>query len=135
MRSGSEKVAYVKDIKAYAEKSLFYNRSNFKALHVLGKWHYEVSNLNFIELAAVKVFFGGLPEASLDSSIYFYERARALAPNFSLNYLELAKARYRNGETRTALALLRKIHTLPVTSSEDGIIRAEANRLISSWGD
>jgi len=135
LKSGSEKVAYVKEIKSYAEKSLYHNRSNFKALHVLGKWHYEVSNLNFIELAAVRVFYGGLPDASLDSSIYFYERAKALAPAFSLNYLELAKARNRNGETRVAVGLLRKIFTLPASSSEDGLIRAEANRLINSWED
>ena len=135
LKSGSERVEYVKEIKAYAEKSLRLNRSNFKALHVLGKWHYEVSNLNMIELAAVRLFYGGLPEASLDSSIYFYEKVRVLAPGFALNYLELAKAKKRNGDKKSAAQLLKVIFTLPPSSSEDGLIRSEANRLLRSLGN
>jgi tetratricopeptide (TPR) repeat protein len=135
LKSGGEKVEYVKEIKAYAEKALRLNRSNFKALHVLGKWHYEVSDLNMIELAAVRLFYGGLPVASLDSSILFYEKAKTLAPGFALNYLELAKAKKRKGDKKAAVQLLKVIFTLPPSSSEDGFIRSEANRLLRSWGN
>lgn len=135
LKSGSERVEYVKEIKAYAEKSLRLNRSNFKALHVLGKWHYEVSNLNMIELAAVRLFYGSLPDASLDSSVYFYEKAKVLSPTFSLNYLELAKAKKRKGDKKSAVQLLKVIFTLPPTSSEDGLIRSEANRMLRSLGN
>ena len=135
LKSGGEKVEYVKEIKAYAEKSLRLNRSNFKALHVLGKWHYEVSDLNMIESAAVRLFYGGLPDASLDSSIYFYEKVRTISPGFTLNYLELAKAKKRKGEKKTAVQLLKVIFTLPPSSSEDGLIRSEANQLLRSWGN
>lgn len=133
MRSGSEKVEMVREIKAYAERSLKYNPDNFKAMHVLGKWHYEVSNLNMIEQAAVRFFFGGLPDASLDSSIYFYQKAKTLAPGFSLNYLELAKALHRNGQKKQALYYLNQLFTLPFIVAEDAYIRKEATKLRRDW--
>jgi len=135
LKRGSEKVTYVRDIKSYAEKSLRHNPENFKSLHVLGKWHYEVSNLNVIETTAVRFFYGGFPPASLDSSIYFYEKAMKLAPGFALNYLELAKAKKRKGERHAAILLLKKIYSLPPSSSEDPLIRKEANWLILNWKD
>ncbi len=71
LKSGKEKVEYVREIKNFADKALVYNPQNFKALFVIARWHYEVSNLNGMEKAAVKVFFGGLQKNSLDSAVYY----------------------------------------------------------------
>lgn len=133
MHKAGEKVSNVRDIKTYAEKALLYNPRNFKALHVLGKWHYEVSSLNVFERAGARVFFGGLPRASFDSSIYFYEKAKDLSPGFLLNYLELAKALDKAGKRPRAIQLLRELLRLPDTTSEDRLVKAEANRLLRLW--
>lgn len=133
MRSGGEKISHVRSIKAYAEKSLQFNANNFKALHVLGRWHYEVSNLNMMERAGAKIFFGGIPAATIDSSIYYYEKARALSPGFLLNYLELSKAYYRKGQKGKSIQLLHHLLKLPDAASEDKLVRREANHLLKEW--
>jgi hypothetical protein len=86
-----------------------------------------------MERAGAKLFFGGLPEASIDSSIYYYERARALSPAFLLNYLELAKAYYRKGQKNKAVQLLQYLSRLPNTASEDLLVRKEAQQLLKQW--
>lgn len=133
MRSGGEKVGTVRDIKSYAERALHLNASNIKALHILGKWHYEVSVLSVWERAGARVFFGGLPKASLDSSIHFYEKARALSKGFLLNSLELAKAYEKAGKKQQALRLLREVEHLPAGSTEDKLVKEEAGALLKQW--
>ncbi|XVJ65867.1 MAG: hypothetical protein HEQ40_06800 [Lacibacter sp.] len=131
--SGKEKVAYVRDIKIYAERAVAYNPKNFKALHVLGKWHYEVTSLNAVEKAGLKVFFGGLPKASYDSSLYFYQRAGALSPGFVLNYLEMAKVYYKQKNKTRAIELLKQAMKLPDATSEDALVKKEAGELLKEW--
>ncbi|MFN4284513.1 MAG: tetratricopeptide repeat protein [Lacibacter sp.] len=133
IRNGSEKVGTVRDIKSYAERALQLNPGNVKALHILGKWHYEVSVLTFWERTGARVFFGGLPKASLDSSIYFYEKVRSLTKGFLLNSLELAKAYEKAGKKQQALQLLREVLQLPPESSEDKLVKEEAARLLKAW--
>jgi tetratricopeptide (TPR) repeat protein len=131
--SGKEKIAYVRDIKVYAERAVAYNSKNFKALHVLGKWHYEVTSLNAIEKAGLKVFYGGLPKASYDSSLYFYQKAGALSPGFVLNYLEMAKVYYKMKNKTKAIELLKQTLKLPDATSEDALMKQEARELLKDW--
>ncbi|MBP6432023.1 MAG: hypothetical protein KA319_09660 [Ferruginibacter sp.] len=129
-KSGKEKVAAVKDIKKYCDLAIIYNSNNAIAWHIIGKWHYEVSNLSGIERAAAKVFFGGLPSASLKESIAAFEKAQAINAGFVLNYLEIARAYKRNGEKLKAIAALKKLATLPNTTEDDANIKAEAAKLL-----
>ncbi|MBX9785646.1 MAG: hypothetical protein K2X48_20370 [Chitinophagaceae bacterium] len=134
LQSGKEKVAYVREIKNYADRAIALNPKNFKALHVLGKWHYEVTSLSAIEKAGLRVFYGGLPKASYDSSLYFYQKAAALSPGFVLNYLEMAKVYLKMKNKAKALELLRQTIKLPDATSEDKMVKQEAAELLKEWG-
>jgi len=133
LKSGKEKVTYVREIKIYAETALASDPENFKALFVLARWHFEVSNLSGIEKAAIKVFYGGLQKNSLDSAVIYYERVRALKPDFILNYLELAKAYYKNNKQQKAIELLNYMLRLPNTAADDLTVKNEARQLLESW--
>jgi len=133
LKNGKEKVEYVREIKNYADRALVYNPKNFKALFVIARWHYEVSNLNGMERAAVKVFFGGLQRNSLDSAVYYYEKVKALSPEFVLNYLELAKAYHRNNKKTKAIETLNHLLRLPNIAADDPTIKSEAKQLLSTW--
>jgi tetratricopeptide (TPR) repeat protein len=132
-KSGKEKVATVKEIKQSAETAVKINAQNYKAWHVLGKWFYEVSNLNIIERAAIKLFFGGMPEASFSKAIQCYEKAKSIQPNFNLNHLELAKAYYGDGQKTKALNILTQIASMPVRLEDDIRVRSDAQSLYKSW--
>lgn len=128
--SGREKVEFVNEIRKYAETTLKYDPNSFKAYHVLGKWNYEVSNLSPIEKGLAKILFGGLPKASLQDAIKYYEKSRSLEPSFALNYLELAKAYHRNKQDDKAKELLKKLETIPNKIEDDVQIKAEGKQLL-----
>ena len=52
---------------------------------------------------------------------------------FILNYLELAKAYYKNNETSKSLEQLRILLALPITTQDDNRIKTEASLLIKKW--
>lgn len=133
LKNGKEKVEYVREIKNYADRALAYNANNFKALFVIARWHFEVSNLNAVEKAAVKVFYGGLQKNSLDSAIHYYERVKTISPNFVLNYLELAKAYNRAGKKEKAVEALNHLLKMPNTAADDPTIKSEARQLLKTW--
>jgi hypothetical protein len=131
--SGKEKVGAVKDIKHYAEISIHADSANFKPYHVLGKWNYEVSDLNLTERSLAKWLFGGLPPASLKDAIFNYEKSLALNPGFLLNYLELDRAYHRNNEKKKAVETLTRMMPLPVKMQDDIRIKNEGKQLLQNW--
>jgi len=132
-KSGEDKIILVKEIKTFADKAIRINPNNFKAWHILGKWHYEISNLNFIEKAAIKIFYGGLPESSFKMSIKAYEKARSLNSKFCLNYLELAKAYQKNDNINQAITNLKLLLQIPNSIEDDVAIKKEASDLLKKW--
>jgi len=128
--SGREKVQYVNEIRNYAETTLKYDPNSFKAYHVLGKWNYEVSNLSPIERGLAKLLFGGLPKASLQDAIRYYEKSKSLEPTLAVNYLELAKAYHRNKQDDKAKEMLKKLETLPNKMEDDIRVKKEGKEML-----
>ena len=133
LESGREKVAGAGAIKRYAENAIRYDPGNYKAWHILGRWHYEVSGLNFIERTLAKWLYGALPDASLQESIRDYEKSMSLRPDFMLNYLELARACHRDGQNARAIQLLRRLDSLKDGMYDDRQVRREGRQLLAEW--
>ncbi|MEO6669751.1 MAG: hypothetical protein ABIN36_09770 [Ferruginibacter sp.] len=132
-KSGKEKLAIAREIKQYADMAIKANPDNFKAWHVLGKWNYEVSNLSSFERGIANVFLGGVPQGTLKKSIAAYEKARAINPNFALNYLELARSYHKNNNSAKAISLLKIVLTLPIQTEDDPRIKKDAQKLLKEW--
>lgn len=131
--SSKEKIQAVREIKKYADNALRLNPANYKAWHVLGRWHFELSNLGFVERTAVKLFFGGMPKCSFRESVNAFEQARDLTSNFILNYFELARAYQKNGQKAAAIASLQKLLTLPEQTADDVQTKNQARQLLKTW--
>lgn len=130
-RSGKEKVSTVKEIKTFADNAIRINPKNFKAWHIIGKWHYEVSNLGFLEKAAIKLIYGGLPNSSFSESVKAYEKVKELNPYFGSNYFELAKAYLKLNDNVNAEKNLKYVIAMPNYTEEDPIIKTKASELLS----
>lgn len=127
---GEQRINAVRDIRQYAQRSVDLDPKNYKGYHVLGKWHREVSNLNALEKWLVKVTYGGLPPASLEEAIKFYEKSKLLNPSFLLNYLELAKVYQEKNQLSKSKELLAYMLRLPAVHSDDNRIKNEASKLL-----
>ncbi len=125
-------VGYVRDVNYYSEKALTINPNHAKANYTMGKWQYEMANLSGIKKIAVKLFYGGLPEGTLDKAIQYMEKCKSLAPYFVSNYLDLAKAYKDNHRPAQAIEVLTRLVRLPTRTSEDIPLKAEGAKLLAS---
>ncbi len=132
-KSGKEKIKDAKEIKRFIDVALQANPSNYLALHVLGRWHYELSEVNMFERAAAKVFFGSIPTGSISESIKYFEKVRSLAPGLILNYYELAKAYHKNDEDAKAIQILKDMQHIPNTTEDDARIKTDGLKYIAAW--
>ena len=132
-RTGREKIYTAREIKKYVDAAIKNDPKNFKAWHVLGRWNYEISTLNGFERTAVKIFYGGLPAASLHESIIAFEKSQAITDGFILNYFEMAKAYKMNNQPDKAISILTKMLTVPNQTEDDPIIKEEGRKLLNEW--
>lgn len=132
-KSGKEKISNAKEIKRYVDIAIKNDPQNFKAWHVLGRWNYELSNLNFIERTAAKILYGAVPIGSIKLAILAFEKSNSITTGFILNYLELAKAYNKNDETNKAIATLNKMMQMPNHTEDDPFIKEEGKQLLKDF--
>lgn len=125
-------VAYVKDVKQYADKALAINAAHARANYTMGKWHYEMVTLSGLKKAAVKLLYGGLPPSDLDQAIQYMEKCKTLEPYFVANYLDLAKAYKESRQPAKAIEVLNKLVKLPTRTGDDVALKAEGAQLLAS---
>lgn len=126
-----ERVAASRDIKKYADRSIEADSTNPGPWHVLGRWHYEISDLNFAERLAANVLFGGVPSgASKEKGAEYIEKAIDINPNFLLYYYDLAKTYEELGEEDKAIATCQKAIQRPNVAPDDPKIKDDCRELI-----
>lgn len=107
LASPRERISLSKKIKDHAEKALRADSSHAGAQHLLGRWHLEVTNLNFAERMAAKWLFGGLPGVgSIEKAIFHLKRSTQIQPALVIYWFDLGRAYHSNGETSAALDAL-----------------------------
>ncbi len=127
-----EKLQKTGDVHKYLEQALKIKPDHARALYMMGKWNADVSSMNIAEKAALKTVFGGMPSAGLPAAIDLFERARKADPNYLLNYLELAKAYKKNGQSDKAIEILNRLVKLPPRTADDNGYKAEGKTLLES---
>lgn len=121
---------HVRNVKSYADNALKINPDHAKANYTLGMWHYKIENLSWAKKAAVKTFYGGLPEAKLESAILYMEKCRKIDPYFVPCYLHLAKANKDNRDLSKSIEVLTKLIKLPNRSPNDAALKAEGKAML-----
>jgi tetratricopeptide (TPR) repeat protein len=87
---GKRRIELSKDVKREAEATLALDPAHAGAMHVLGRWNYEVAGLGWFSKVAAKIVYGGVPPgASYEQAQAWFERAIAVRPDMPLNRLWL----------------------------------------------
>lgn len=131
--STRERVELAKDVKWYVDKAIQLDPNNFRAWHILGRWNFEVSNLNLAEKSFARLFYGKIPSATLDDAVLDFEKSRSLNPAFLLNYLELAKCYHRKDDDKKAMYNLRLLISMPNSMYDDARAKTVARKLMDEW--
>ncbi|MDN3657597.1 hypothetical protein QWZ08_18235 [Ferruginibacter paludis] len=129
-KSGKEKISTAKEIRKYVDIAIKNDPRNFKAWHVLGRWNFELSELNIIERTAAKLLYGTIPVGTISGAIAAFEKSNSITAGFILNYFELARAYQKNDEDSKAIAILNKMLSLPNQTEDDPLIKADGRKLL-----
>ena len=90
---GKEKIRLSKEIKAEAERTLELNPQHDGAMHIIGRWHYELGTLSWVLKSFAKLIYGGLPpDGGIESAVFWLKKAVAAAPAVPMHHLWLGKA-------------------------------------------
>ena len=117
--STREKVELSRLVRLKAERALALDSDYAWAHHLLGRWHYEVSDLGTMARWAVRLIYGGLPDASTADAVRHLERAVALEPTQLQHRLELGFAYLAHGEREKARAAFEAGLAMPSSEKHD----------------
>ena len=87
--------------------------------HVLGRWNYEIANLNPLLRVVAEAVYGKMPPASNEEAIRGLSRAVELEPGNALFHAELGRAYLAAGREKEAKRELQKSLTLPRRNRDD----------------
>ncbi|MCW9707161.1 hypothetical protein [Fodinibius salsisoli] len=125
-----EKVSASRAIKKYADRAIEYDSTNAGAWHVLGRWHFKVANLSWLERAAANTLFGGIPDASNEKAAEYIQKAITLDEDYVLYYFDLARAYRELDKEVQAIETCQKAIELPVLVPGDMEIKQQCKELI-----
>lgn len=125
------RVAASREVKKYAERALEYDPENEGAWHVLGRWHFKIANLGWLERAAANTLFGGLPgDASNERAAEHIEKAIELNDRYVIYYRDLAEIYREMGRDREAVDACKTALERPKLTPDDDRFKAECRALI-----
>lgn len=115
-----DKVRYAQNIHNEATRILQIDTTFAEAYFILGKWQYELSQLNWVELMACKLFFGGFPEEiSFQKALDYFILANNYKPDYILFLYGLASAQHKLGQDGKAFQTLQRALSLPLSEPDD----------------
>jgi hypothetical protein len=124
-------VADIKEVKTYTDKALAINPNHGKANYLLGKWNFQMVSLGWTKKAAIKVLFGGMPDATIENAFKYMEKCRIVEPYYVQNFLDLAKAYKYDNQPAKAIDVLNQLVKLPIRTADDATLKAEGKKLLS----
>jgi tetratricopeptide (TPR) repeat protein len=128
----SRRMEYSARIKGEAEAAVRLDPSLDNAWHVLGRWNYELANLNPALRFVAEGIFGRFPAASNERAAECFEKAIALQPRRVIHHGELGRTYAALGRKDEARAELKRSLDLPSRDKDDDESKARARQALAA---
>jgi len=102
--------------------------------HVLGRWNYEIANLNPVLRVLAEAIYGKIPSGTNEAAIENLRRAVELEPGNALFHAELGRAYQAAGRKDDARRELEKAVSLPRRSRDDAGAQTRAKQALRELG-
>ena len=129
--SGRQRIKRSYVVREQALKTIALDSLHHGAYHVLGRWNREVAGLSWLEKAAAKIIYGGVPPgASYEKAVKYFRKAIAISPNWINHHKELGITYMAMGNWSAAKTEFETVLRLPVTDHRDDFHKAQARRYL-----
>ena len=131
LAGGKRRIALSKEIKLQADSTLALNPRHYGAMHILGRWHYGIASLSWLERSFAKIIYGGVPEgASMEKARSYFEQAIALDPKTPINHYWLGMTLIKLDDYTGARAELERCVALDDVLWDDKITKGKAKKAL-----
>ncbi len=125
-----QKIINSYDVKKHTVKAIELDPEYDGWVHVMGRWHFALSELSWFKRTVAKLVYETPPTASFGEAAEYFTKAIELEPTDIRHYLWLGKTQLELGLDDEAQATLTKAIALPVESKSDSLMQAEAKELL-----
>ena len=98
--------------------------------HVMGRWHYTLADLSWIERKIASWVYATPPEATFEEARDYFKQAIEKTPDEIRNYLWLGKTLIELDDKEGAGGAFKQSLNIPATTESDRILQKEAGELL-----
>lgn len=117
-------------IKNNIEKAIELKTDHHRAMHVLGRWHFEVARLSSFVKFIANVFFEEIPKGTYNEAAKSFRDAVKVRP-LDIHRLWLAKSYLKLKKEKDAISELEAILSAPLIEMNDSLHKEEAKRILN----
>lgn len=125
LKKRKELAESIGNYKLHADRCLQFGAGDAKALHMAGRWHLDVLQLNDVKKAAINLVYGAdAKNADIKEAIRLMEAAKTADQYYTLNFYDLAEAYRVDKQYEKAIDLLQQLQKLPAKRQFDKDVKA-----------
>ena len=118
------------EVKKYGMKAIELSPEFDSPYHMMGRWHYELANLNQLERLVASIVYETLPKGSYDEAIDLFNYAIKINPTEIRHHFWLAKTYYTIGEFDLSNKEFKIVLSLQAKDSDDSIMQSESKKYL-----
>jgi tetratricopeptide (TPR) repeat protein len=125
-----QKITNSYEVEKYGLKAIELDPTYDGSLHLLGRWHYELADLSWIERTVAKIVYETPPKASFEESVKFYKKAIEAKSDEVRHYLWISKAFIKLKDKGEAKKYLQTATEMAPFDDADRLMQKEAAGLL-----
>ncbi|MEO9885220.1 MAG: hypothetical protein ABJR05_00685 [Balneola sp.] len=122
-----QKVQLADSVRVNAEIALEIDPKNDRALHILGRWHYEVSQFGGVMRFFARLLFGTAPKATYEQALYYFERSLELQ-DFPVHHYWIGVTQLKLNNNESAESHFKYLLTLENKHHNDQFFKEQAKK-------
>ena len=126
-----QKIINSYEVKKYCLKAIELDSTYDNSYHVMGRWHYNVADLSWVERNIASLAYATPPVGSFAEAINYFKSAKNLNPDDIRHYLWLGKSYLANYESDEARNILKEGMKIETTNESDNILKNKIKELLS----
>ena len=125
-----QKIINSYEVEKYGLKAIELDPTYDGSLHLMGRWHYELADLSWIERTVAKIVYETPPKASFEESVEFYKRAIEAKSDEIRHYLWIGKALIKLKDKEEAKKYLLTATEMTPLDDSDRLMQKESVELL-----
>lgn len=125
-----QKIKNSYQVKEHALKAIELDPENDSNYHVMGRWHYTLSELSWVEKKVAEMIYSKLPEASFAEATEFFKQAHQINPTDLRHILWLGKTYEELDDDEQSRTVWEKALTIEAVTKSDKNIKAQIKKAL-----